>query len=255
MKWIPGLVSISFRELSAEALIRHAKETGLQAIEWGGDVHVPAGDTAAAARVAEAMKAAGLTTPEYGSYYVIGKSNPGDIDGVIACAGTLGTDTVRVWAYDKSYSACTAEEYANAVADAKRICDLTPDLQFCLECHNWTLTEDYRDALRYLRDVDRSNFRMFWQPNQFRTHAYNVEACAALLPYIVAVHVFSWEGVNPQTRQTTFFPLDYHTERWREYLTILENASADNMPCMLEFMHDGRIESLPEAARTLLDWL
>lgn len=29
MKFIPGLVSISFRELSTEALIQRAKETGL----------------------------------------------------------------------------------------------------------------------------------------------------------------------------------------------------------------------------------
>ncbi len=252
MKFIPGLVSISFRELSAEALIQHGKETGLQAIEWGGDVHVPAGDVATATKVAEAMKAAGLTTTEYGSYYEIGQSDPADIDGVIACAKALGTDIVRVWAYVKNYSDCTPEEYANAVADAKRICDLAPELQFGLECHNWTLTEDYHDALRYLQDVDRPNFKMFWQPNQFRTHAYNIEACSALLPYIVAVHVFSWEGAN---KETTFYPLDYHTDRWTEYLMILQNAPVDRMPCVLEFMHDGRIESLPETVKVLLTWL
>jgi len=255
MKFIPGLVSVSFRDLSADALIRYAKETGLQAIEWGGDVHVPAGDTTAASTAAEAMKAAGLTTTEYGSYYEIGQSDPADIDGVIACAKVLGTGIVRVWAYVKNYGDCTPEEYANAVADAKRICDLAPDLQFGLECHNWTLTEDYHDALRYLQDVDRPNFKMFWQPNQFRTHAYNIEACAALLPYIVAVHVFSWEGVNKQTKQVIFFPLDYHTDRWTDYLMILQNAPVECLPLMLEFMHDGRIDSLPEATGVLLTWL
>jgi len=252
MKFIPGLVSISFRELTPEILIQISKDNDLQAIEWGGDVHVPAGDIATAMKVAEAMKEAGLTTTEYGSYYEIGQSNPSDIDGVIACAKALGTDIVRVWAYVKNYSDCTPEEYANAVADAKRICDLAPYLQFGLECHNWTLTEDYHDALRYLHDVDRPNFKMFWQPNQFRTHAYNIEACAALLPYIVAVHVFSWEGAN---KETTFYPLDYHTERWGEYLTILQNAPVERLPLMLEFMHDGKVETLPETAKVLLTWL
>ena len=48
----PGLVSVSFRPLAGEEIIRLAKETGLAAVEWGGDVHVPAGDTARAKELA-----------------------------------------------------------------------------------------------------------------------------------------------------------------------------------------------------------
>ena len=46
-----GLVSISFRGNTAEELIQAAKETGITAIEWGSDVHVPAGDVQRAAQV------------------------------------------------------------------------------------------------------------------------------------------------------------------------------------------------------------
>ena len=38
--WIPGLVSISFRNESPKAIIDASKAAGLRAIEWGGDVHV-----------------------------------------------------------------------------------------------------------------------------------------------------------------------------------------------------------------------
>lgn len=252
MKFIPGLVSVSFRELSPDTLIRLSADNDLSAIEWGGDVHVPAGDMVTAVDTAEKTKAAGLITAEYGSYYTLGKSDPSEINGVITSAKMLGTNTVRVWAYEKNYKACTREEYRQAVDDAKRICDLAPEMRFGLECHNSTLTEDHKDALRYLSDVDRPNFKMFWQPNQFRTHAYNIEACAALLPYIVAVHVFSWEGAG---KETVFYPLSHHTDRWADYITILQNATVSDLPFMLEFMHDGRVETLPETARVLLSWL
>jgi hypothetical protein len=48
---IPGLVSITFRALPPADIIRLTAECGLQAIEWGADVHVPPGDLAGARRV------------------------------------------------------------------------------------------------------------------------------------------------------------------------------------------------------------
>ena len=36
-----GLVSVSFRGLSPEEIIRIAKDAGLSRIEWGSDVHAP----------------------------------------------------------------------------------------------------------------------------------------------------------------------------------------------------------------------
>jgi len=41
----PGLVTVTFRQLSPEQIANAAKKAGLQVLEWGGDVHVPAGDT------------------------------------------------------------------------------------------------------------------------------------------------------------------------------------------------------------------
>jgi len=45
---IPGLVSVTFRQLTVPEIGELATECGLQAVEWGGDVHVPPGDFAAA---------------------------------------------------------------------------------------------------------------------------------------------------------------------------------------------------------------
>ena len=89
---------------------------------------------------------------------------------------------------------------------------------------------------------------MFWQPNQFLSHEENMEACRALLPYIQRVHTFSWEGNGR-------YPLADHADRWKEYMDILKESPNASMPLMLEFMHDNRPETLPETARTLLDWI
>lgn len=252
MTFLPGLVSISFRALKPEEIITWSKKSGLSAVEWGGDVHVPSGNAGTALAVGEATRKAGLRMPEYGSYYKIGYNDPHDIEGVINSANLLGTRTIRLWAYTKSVSAASPAEYEAAVADAKRICSLAPDMTFSLECHNGSLTEEYHGALQFLKDVACPNFKMFWQPNQFRTHEYNLEALEALLPYIRAVHVFSWEG---QDGKNVMFPLAHHAARWREYMAILKNAPVEELPMMLEFMHDGRPESLPAAAGTLLEWI
>ncbi|MGW2900916.1 hypothetical protein ACWDAO_41745, partial [Streptomyces sp. NPDC001212] len=75
---IPGLVSVTFRTLSAEAVISLAAEAGLGAVEWGGDVHVPAGAFATAERVRERSADAGLEIAAYGSYHRAGQSDPAD---------------------------------------------------------------------------------------------------------------------------------------------------------------------------------
>jgi len=68
---IPGLVSVTFRQLTVEEIGELATECGLQAVEWGGDVHVPPGDFAAARRALDT----GLKVAAYGSYYRAGVSD------------------------------------------------------------------------------------------------------------------------------------------------------------------------------------
>ncbi|MGA0333516.1 MAG: hypothetical protein ACO3N7_00525 [Kiritimatiellia bacterium] len=57
-----GLVSITFRKISASQLIEEVVKAGQQGIEWGGDVHVPHGDTRKAEQVARWTRDAGLET-------------------------------------------------------------------------------------------------------------------------------------------------------------------------------------------------
>ncbi len=242
-----GLVSISFRGLSPSELLAAAKSAGLDSVEWGGDVHVPAGDVFAAEGVKKLTEESGILAYSYGSYYRIGATPAEEFANVLAAATALGTDIIRTWGFNKSSALVSEEEYRAVVADARRICDMAKEKTICLECHDHTLTDDYHSALKFIHDVDRENFATYWQPNQYRDFAYNIEACRALAPLTRSVHVFSWEGME-------HFPLATHTERWLRYLEILKKDAPD-APLMLEFMHDGRVESLPETAACLFDWL
>lgn len=246
MEFVKGLVSVSFRGLDTDKIIELTKENGLSAIEWGGDIHVPAGECALARDVGEQTRAYGLTVAEYGSYYRLGVSAAEDIDRAAAAALALGTDTVRVWAYNKGSLEVTSDEYERAVADACRICELYPNVTFCTECHINTLTDDYKANVKLIKDVDMPNFAAFWQPNQYKSHEYNLEAVRALAPYIKAVHVFAWE-------ENARYPLAHHRDRWIDYLRAFTERRDENaaVSLMLEFMHDNDPASLVVTAKEL----
>ena len=51
--FISGVVSVSFRPNSVEEIINAAKNANLSLIEWGSDVHSPAGDTLLAEKISK----------------------------------------------------------------------------------------------------------------------------------------------------------------------------------------------------------
>ena len=243
-----GIVSISFRKYTKEEIASCAKASGLDCIEWGGDVHTPHGDVAEAKKTVEITHGCGLEVAEYGSYYVIGQSEGSLFGEVLASAEVLGTKMIRVWpGMNKSSDTFTTEEYEKYVLDAKRISALAKEkgVTVALECHPNSLTDEYHNALRFLNDVGADNLKMMWQPNQHRPLDYNLDSIKALLPYIVAVHVFSWE-------RKTRLPLDKKASDWKKYIELL---SAKELNYMLEFMHDDNIETLAQTAKILKSWL
>lgn len=239
-----GLVSISFRQHSVEEVARAARNAGLEAIEWGGDVHVPHGDREAARRAAEVSRECGLSIAHYGSYYRIGYSDPELFSGVLESAKILGAPIIRVWAGQGIHPDTLSEsDYWRIVEDARRISDMAGDIIIATECHSDTLTERYEYTLKFLRDVGRENFKTLWQPNQHHGFEYDLEAVKALLPHTVGVHVFNWVGDRPEK-----YPLRQNTENWKAYMEILGQIELNYM---LEFMPDDKIDSLPHEAETL----
>lgn len=241
---ITGLVSISFRKHTPEEIVQAVDRAGLDGIEWGGDVHCPHGDLEKAAAIKACSGS--LLLPEYGSYYTIGQPDAVPFENVLASAQALGTGNIRVWGGKKSSDALYTDDYKALVEDAVRICQMAGKTLVSLECHPHTVTDEYHTAVRFLKDVNMPNLRLFFQPNQFRDIRYNLDTIEATLPWLTAVHVFSWEREKK-------FPLRDGQAAWSQYLKLLKQK--DGLAYMLEFMHDDAIESLQETAATLKEWL
>ena len=83
---LPGLCSVTFRQLGVDEVIEVASRAGLQTIEWGADVHLRPGDSAYAARVREQCADVGVACPSYGSYFFAGKSPTNELAPLFANA-------------------------------------------------------------------------------------------------------------------------------------------------------------------------
>lgn len=109
---LPSLLSITFRKLPAEEVVRLAAANGIRAIEWGGDVHAPPRDEEALIRVRDLTRDAGLSVCAYGSYFRIGETDlakPGFTE-VLAAAKILGAPLIRVWVGLRGSAEISTEE-------------------------------------------------------------------------------------------------------------------------------------------------
>src|SRR5690625_3600330 len=95
-----GLCSVTIRNLSVEEVIGLVTITGLDGIEWGGDVHVPPGNIEQASAVAKLTEENNLDVISYGSYYRVGesKNNKASFKQILETAVHLKAPAIRVWA-------------------------------------------------------------------------------------------------------------------------------------------------------------
>ncbi|MGW8483094.1 sugar phosphate isomerase/epimerase family protein [Microbacterium sp. NPDC055903] len=238
-----GLCSITFRALDAPQLVALAAEAGLESIEWGGDVHVPAGDVVTAARVAGLTADAGLDVASYGSYFRAGAREA--IEPVLDAADALGAERIRVWA-GATGSAQASDAERSAVADRLRdaaIAAAERGIQLALEFHGGTLADDPASTRSLLDEVDHPALSTYWQPSVGATAEVAIGEYLALADRVSAVHVFSW---RPRTERLA---LDDRADLWRGLFA----ASVAHPPrdALLEFVPDDDPALLGREAASL----
>lgn len=241
-----GLVSVSFRPLSPKEVIEATAAAGLKCIEWGSDVHAPCNDIECLQEIAKLQKQSGISCSSYGTYFRIGTNAAEELPAYIEAARILGTNILRVWCGAKGSDLYTPEEREVFYSQCREVAKIAEDagVILCMECHNNTMTDRAQPAYDLMQAVNSPAFRMYYQPNQLRTVEENIAYARLLAPYTYHIHVFNWEG-------TAKFPLRDGLATWKEYLSCF----SDDRALLLEFMPDGRVESLPEEANTLFEMI
>lgn len=234
-----GLVSISFREHNPKDILCAMQKARLYYIEWGSDVHCP---PEKAADIAALQTQYGVSCCSYGTYFRLGITPIEELPTYITAAKTLGTDVLRLWCGNKNACEYTTAEKTilfNACKAAAKIAEKN-DVYLCMECHANTYTSTKEAAFELMRAVNSFYFRMYWQPNQHISNKENLEYARLLSPYTVHLHVFNW-------KMDKKYPLCKAKEIWKAYLSCFEKEKT----LLLEFMPDGKLESLSQEARSL----
>jgi len=227
-----GLVSVTFRQLSSVEIIALVRQAGLEGIEWGGDVHVPPGDLAQAARVCRQTQEAGLRVASYGSYYVVGGAGEAAFEAVLETALALNAPTVRVWAGERGASAAGAAGWEAVIHDARRIAGLAAaaGVRLAFEYHENTLTETPEAAVRLLQQVAQANMGCYWQPLVGLSLDERRQGLEALAPWLSNLHVYQMDGEERR-------PLADGTAEWQPYMAWVRRQPGERY-ALLEFVRD-----------------
>lgn len=239
----PGLCSVTFRSLAPAEVLEAAARAGLRTVEWGGDVHVPPGDLRTASEVAARTADTGLRTVSYGSYVVLGHTEPDD---ALATAVALGAPLVRVWAGKSGSRQASPDDRRRVVSAAQRMADAAADhgIAIATEFHRGTLTDTVASTLELLEDTERPNVLTHWQPPVGANDDESLHGLRVVLPHLAHVHAFSW------TAQGERLPLAARAAMWQEVVAIAGDRSI-----LLEFVEGDLIESFDRDAATLVGWL
>ncbi|MBU3666522.1 MAG: TIM barrel protein [Chthoniobacterales bacterium] len=247
----PGLVTVTFRQLAPEEIVAVAKSCGLQVLEWGGDVHVPAGDTKRARDVAALTRAAGLETVCYGSYYRAGHEGEGGkprFADVLETAVSLGAPCIRVWAGNRGSEVADEAYFRHVCADAERIAGLADarGIRIAFEFHSGTLHDNAEAAGRLLGALPHPNIFSLWQPLVLLDAQQRERSLRAVLPRLAHVHVFHWVPGDPADRRS----LCEGEDDWHSWLETIR-AAGIKADALLEFVKGDAPEALAADASVL----
>jgi len=232
-----GLVSVTFRKLSPHEIIELCACAKTDGIEWGGDVHVPAGQFAIAKEIGKITRDYGLETFSYGSYY---KLNDGtDAFSIVSeTAYALGANVIRIWT---GFGEFSEEEYLRAIAEAKKIADIAAEKgqKICFEFHAGTINDNGLSCLKLLNDIGKTSVSTYWQP--IYDFDSDINDIAQIKNKVENVHVFNWKSYEER------YPLADGYEKWQKYI----GALGGNHNYLLEFVKNDSPEQFIADMRTL----
>lgn len=255
-----GICSITFRQFGAEEIVKLVKDAGLDAIEWGGDLHVKPGDVAAAETARKATLEAGLDVSSYGSYYRVLDENEDQVfEPVLDSALALGTDTIRIWPGGRPSGTVDDAWRKRFIEKLRADLDAAADagVRLGLEFHVSSLTDSNAAAQRLLDEVNHPNLYLYWQPIYWLADSdYRFQGLEKLKDRILNLHVFHWVfspyngiwGAHSDRR-----PLEEGAADWQRYLSV--PLPEGTHYALMEFVRDNDPEQFVKDAQTLRQWV
>lgn len=249
-----GLVSVTFRKLTPFDVLNLVSEADLEGIEWGGDIHVPPGNSLLARQIGKQTIEAGIKVAAYGSYYRVGAAGQTPFQVILETAQELGAPTIRVWAGVKGSAEAAGQDWQVVIEDAQMIAAQAAKAGITLsfEFHDQTLNDTSRTCKQLLNQIQAANVKTLWQPPVSAPFQECLEGLATILPWLSNVHVFFW---NPgYTRR----PLAEGKADWLRYIETIKNAAPTNNGdrfLMLEFVRNDAPDSFYEDTRELKEWI
>ncbi len=224
-------------------VVETAVRVGAEGIEvWGQAPHLadPA-DLDHVARIAEAMSAAGIAAPQYGSYTRAATDEfLADVKADLAIAGTLGAPAIRMWAGPANSEECDLEQWQATIADLKQGCALAADagLLITLERHGGTVTNTLWGCQRTLDEVDSPALIINYQVGTATDTATLAEEIRILAPHILNTHATN-HRMTDGTRFST--RLEDGEMDWAAIIASLKAAGNDGF-VEIEFVRRGTEE-------------
>lgn len=243
---IPGLVSVSFRAFTVEKVLCLCQKAGLKGIEWGGDVHVPAGDIEKAREVLRMSSDSGIKVVAYGSYYRLGQPLDEFKKNMETAIG-LEAPVLRIWAGNKGSEQCTPKERDTWVEQLAEISEMAGKIGIIVapEFHVNTLTDTFWSVKQLTKELPAQKF--YWQPRWDWPEETRLEVLKLIGSRLTYMHTFTWHIENGKEIR---LPLAAGEKMWKKAISCAMTDYA-----LLEFVRNDDPSMLLEDAETLKKWL
>lgn len=243
---IPGMVSATFREKTADEILKLCRMADLKAVEWSENAHVFPGDQKGAEELCEKTGKAGLSVAAYGSYYRLGEyEEPERVFRKSAeSAAVLKAPVIRIWAGTKPSAKVERDEFLRLSEEAAAVAEIAAfyHLKTAFEWHKDTLTDTNESAMELLKAAGHPNLYCLWQPTAALSIEERMEGLDLLGDRLLNIHIYYW--LNGGKR-----PLAEGVYQWSRYLNHVDRSVPRYG--LLEFVKGGTEEQFLEDAKAL----